>query len=148
METILKNPLKYKNIIKKFYTGVCNVYEKQSVTDAETFKTRPQIVMKYEKVPCRLSHSSNTTTDSYPRNTVSQDIKLFLDNDYEIKAGSQIEVTQDNVTNKYGAASEPNVFETHQEVTLNLWEDYSGRKSKRRSQDVQEDQERPSEFLR
>ena len=138
MKTILNNPQRFKDIIKRFYSGTCTITEKKSVKDEKTFKTRIQEVMKYENIPCRLSHSSNNLSDAYPRNTVTQTIKLFLDNDYEIKAGSKIAVTQDGITNIYGATSEPNVFETHQEIELILWEDWSVKGSKRINQEIQD----------
>lgn len=133
---ILRNPERFKETISRFYTGSCDVEIKASVTDQETFKTRPEVKTLYKSIPCRLSHESKALSESYERNTVGQTILLFLDNSYEIPAGSKITVLQDEVKNIYGAASEPNVFETHQEIELKLWEDWSGQGSKRSSQDV------------
>lgn len=131
MRTILHNPGRIKAILTQFYTGICKVEIKESVTDPDTHKTRPEVVTLYDNVQCRLSHESKSVSESYERNRVVQTIMLFLDNIYEIPAGAKITVTQDEVTNIYGMASEPNVFETHQEIELELWEDWSGTRSKR-----------------
>lgn len=123
--TILRNPERFKAVISRFYTGICEVEVKESITDPQTNKTRPEKKTLYSELPCRLSHDSKNKIEAYPRNTVGQEITLFLNNDVEIPAGAKITITQDGVTNIYGAASEPNVFETHQEIALTLWEDWS-----------------------
>lgn len=133
---ILNNPERIKQTISRFYTGRAKIEIKKSVTDEGTHKTRPQVLTVYKSIPCRLSHDSKATSSAYPINNVSQTIELFTDNIYEIPAGAKITVTQDGVTNIYGCASEPNVFETHQQIELELWEDWSGTRSKRSSQDV------------
>ena len=136
MKTILHNPDRFKAILTKFYTGTWKVEIKRSITDPKTHKTRPEIETLFENVQCRLSHESKSVTQSYDRNTVDQTIMLFLDNIYEIPAGSRITVAQDNVVSRYGMASEPNVFETHQQIELELWEDWSETGSKRINEDV------------
>ena len=136
MKTILRNPNRFKAVLTRFYTGICKVEVKKSITDPSTHKTRPVIETLYKNVQCRLSHESKRVAESYDRNTITQTIMLFMDNIFEIPAGCRITVTQDGVTNEYGAASEPNVFETHQEIELGLWRDWSGTQSKRSSQDV------------
>lgn len=136
VKTILHNPDRFKAILTHFYTGIAKVEIKESVTNEDTHKTRPEVSTLYDNVQCRLSHVTKTTSEAYDRNTVAQSIVLFLDNIYEIPAGCRITVTQDGVTNVYGASSEPNVFETHQEIELRLWEDWSGTRSKRSRQDV------------
>lgn len=123
--TILRNPERFKAVISHFYTGVCEVEIKESVKDPETHKIRPEIKVLYTSLPCRLSHDSKNKTEAYQRNTTGQEITLFLDNKVEIPAGAKITVTQDDVTNIYGMTSEPNVFETHQEIALGKWEDWS-----------------------
>ena len=139
MRTILRSPEHIKAILTRYYTGTATVEIKESVYDESTHKTRPQVTTLFENIQCRLSHESKTLTSAYERNLVDQTIMLFLDNIYDIPAGAKITVVQDGVENCYGLASEPNVFETHQQIELKLWEDWSGTKSKRRSQDVQGD---------
>ena len=136
MSSILRNVGRYKTILTRMYTGSAKVEVKHAVTDKKSHKTRTQVETLYENIQCRLSHESKTLTEPYNRNTVNQTIMLFLDNIYEIPAGARITVTQDGVTNRYGLASEPNVFETHQQIELTLWEDWSGKGSKRSRQDV------------
>lgn len=131
MNSVTRNPKRYKKILSRYYTGRCNIYIKEAVTDRETHKTRAKESLLYKNIPCRLSHESKAISSAYERNTVTQQVMLFLDNEIEIPAGAKIEVVQDGVRNLYGAAGEPNVFETHQQVELTLWEDYSGKGSKR-----------------
>lgn len=138
MRTILRRPDLIKKSIQSFYTGLATVEIKESIKD-ENGKIRPVVKVEYEDLPCRLSHESKNPSTGYERNTVSQTIMLFLDNEPEIPAGAKITVLQDGVKNVYGCASEPNVFETHQEIELVLWEDWSGTRPKRSGQDVQGD---------
>lgn len=125
MATVLRNPDRFKKAIERFYTGRCTVTVKKSVKDETTKKIRPQEVVIYEDIPCRLSHDSKALTESYDRNTATQTIKLFVDNEFDIPTGAKIKVTQDNITNLYGASSVSNVFETHREIELEKWEDWA-----------------------
>ena len=122
----LRNPERVKKTIQKLYTGRCTIEVRERERDLETGKIRfgePKAI--HTDLPCRLSHSSRTSVSSYERNTAPQSIELFLDNEITVPAGCRVTVSQDGVTNLYGLASVPNVYETHQEITLEKWEDWA-----------------------
>ena len=76
--------------------------------------------------PCRLSFSSRNSSakdDGY--NTVSQSVVLFIAPEIEIPSGSKITVTQNGKTTDYCRSGESAVYTSHQEIALELFEDYA-----------------------
>lgn len=55
----------------------------------------------------------------------TQTVKLFLKPEKIIEPGSKITVTQNGVTTDYASSGKPAVYETHQEVILELKEKWS-----------------------
>ena len=113
-----------KNPLSILWVGRCTIYEYQSETDAKNYQTKQKLVAVVKDEPCRLSHNREGTvevTEGAPY--VAQTIVLFIRPDLTIKEGSVIEVTQNNVTNKYKRASKPAIYSNHQEVALDLYED-------------------------
>lgn len=114
------------NPLATLWEGRATISEYQDVTDPETFQTTFELVAVVTDEPCRLSHHRESTVnvaDGAPY--VAQSIVLFIRPDLTIKEGSVIEVTQNNVTNKYKRASKPSVYTNHQEVALELYEDHA-----------------------
>lgn len=112
------------NPLSILWTGKCTIYEYQEVTNEETWQTNHELVSVVVDEPCRLSHSRESTVDvNSGAPYVTQTIVLFIRPDIPIKEGSVIEVTQNDVTNKYRRASKPAVYTKHQEVALELYED-------------------------
>lgn len=110
-----------RKAIESQYKGVCNVYEYRKVKDEVTKITKQQEVLVLENQPCKLSYEQiNTTSGEVPAVAVSA--KLFISPDVEIKAGSKIVVTQNNVTTAFANSGEPGRFSNHQEIMLNLFE--------------------------
>ena len=111
-----------RKAIEKMYIGTCDVIEHRKVKDPVTKKTgfKDEPVLLAE--PCRLSFKSSPVTGSDNTASVTQEIKLFVSPDVEIKSGSKIEVTQNGITKAYTNSSEPIIYETHQEITLKLFE--------------------------
>lgn len=112
------------NPLEILWVGRATIYEYQEITDDDTCQTRHELVAVIVDEPCRLSHRNEITAivDSGAP-YVAQTIVLFIRHGITIKEGSVIEVTQNNVTNKYRRASKPSVYSNHQEVTLELYED-------------------------
>ena len=54
-----------------------------------------------------------------------QTIKLFIAPEIDIKPGSKIDVTHLGVTTSYKRSGNPAVYHTHQEIMLELWENYA-----------------------
>lgn len=112
------------NPLATLWTGNCTIWEYQEVTDEDTFQTKHKLVEVVSNEPCRLSHRQESTVNvNSGAPYVAQTIVLFVRPDLTIKEGSVIEVTQNNVTNKYKRASKPAVYSNHQEVGLELYED-------------------------
>ncbi|MGN1318068.1 MAG: hypothetical protein ACI4VF_03565 [Lachnospirales bacterium] len=115
---------KYKNVVKRFYTGLCDVYEYKDIKVGNITKKAEEKV--YEGIPCRLSYSADSkTANSDVANIVGQTIKLFLDSDIVIKSGSKIVVTQNGRTIEYKNSGEAMVYQTHQEIMLELFKGWA-----------------------
>lgn len=111
-----------RKAIEMMYKGKCDVIERQKITDPITKKTafvESPILMAQ---PCRLSFKSIPTTGDGNTASLTQETKLFISPDVTIPSGSKIIVTQDGVTTAYTNSSVPAIYETHQEITLKLFE--------------------------
>ena len=104
------------------YCGTCDVIEHRKTTDPITKKTIYVDTVVLVAQPCRLSYKSISSTDEGDAASVSQEIKLFLSPDVTIKSGSKIEVTQHGETKAYSKSGEAALYETHQEITLRLFD--------------------------
>ncbi len=119
------------NPLSKLWIGRATISEYMNVTDQETFQTSQKLVPVVENEPCRVSYGYASYTGGKPVNmidgapTISQNITLFIRPDLVVKEGSVIEVTQHGVTTKYKRASVPAVHSQHQEILLELDEDYA-----------------------
>lgn len=112
------------NPLSLLWIGKCTIYEYQEITDPETWQTKHTLAPTIIDEPCRLSHHRESTVDvNSGAPYVTQTIVLFVRPDITIKEGSVIEVTQNNVTNKYKRASKPSIYTNHQEVAVDLFED-------------------------
>jgi hypothetical protein len=113
-----------KNPLTKLWVGKCTIYEYENVTDPETYQTTQKEVPVLVDEPCRLSYNFEQATNI--RNgaaVVSQSITLFIRPDLVIKPGSVIEITQNNVTERYKGSGKPAIYSNHQEIILQLYED-------------------------
>ncbi|CAK7062023.1 MAG: hypothetical protein BACD_02915 [Bacteroides rodentium] len=112
-----------RKAIESTYEGVLTVTEHQKVTDENTKLTDYQEVVVMENQPCHLSFETlKSAVQSESAAAVTQTIKLFVSPDISIKAGSKITVTQAGVTADYSCSGIPAVYETHQEIILELFE--------------------------
>lgn len=116
----------HRKAIESTYTGECNIYEQHSVRNETTKLMETEEVLVLEEQPCRISFSSiPSTSESENVATVKQSVKLFIAPEIEIKAGSKIVVTQDNVTGKYSKSGVPATYPSHQEIALELFGGYA-----------------------
>lgn len=112
------------NPLRTLWIGKCTIYEYQDVTDPETYQTTKNEIPVLIDEPCRLSYNYEQATNiQNGAAVVSQSITLFIRPDLVIKAGSVIEVTQNNVTERYKGSGKPAVYSNHQQITLQLYED-------------------------
>jgi len=104
------------------YIGTCDVIEHKKVTDPVTKKTAFVDTVVLTAQPCRLSYNSTPITGDGNTASVAQEIKLFLSPEVTIASGSKIEVSQRGDTKAFTNASEPRIYDSHQEITLKLFD--------------------------
>jgi hypothetical protein len=111
---------------ESLYDGVCTVTERQKVKDERSKLTDFKDVVVLENQPCKLSFKTlAATSQTESAANITQQTKLFISPDISINAGSKITVTQDGVTTDYTCSGVPAVYPTHQEVILELFEDFA-----------------------
>jgi len=103
------------------YTGKCDVVEYQKYLDGAI--TRYKEVTVLTDQPCHLSYGSIPAADSADGGgaALTQVTKLFLPPGVEIKPGSKLIVTQNGQTTAYSQSGQPAVYESHTEITLQLF---------------------------
>ncbi len=115
-----------RKAVESAYEGVCNIVEYQSVKDKKSKITRQEEVTVLREQPCKLSFEKiNAALQTETGAAVSQGVKLFIAPEIEIKNGSKIAVTQNNVTTEYSASGQAAVYDSHQEVMLELWKEWA-----------------------
>ena len=115
-----------RKAIESTYIGECDVIEYKT-TKNETNKRnehKEEIVLRKQKCRISFENISNSTQDGNTNN-ITQVIKLFIAPEINIKNGSKIIVTQNNKTQSYKNSGEPAIYETHQEIMLELFESWA-----------------------
>ena len=112
--------------VSRLWTSRCDVVNYVSKTNENSVTTTIKTIVA-QNVPCRISYSSDnagvqtTTTDN-----ISQQIKLFISCDVEVKPGSEVIVTSKNGSvKKYIASGTPAEYTAHQEILLTDKEVYA-----------------------
>ena len=115
-----------RKAIESTYDGVCAVMELKKEKDGVTKLTKKQPVIVLESQPCKLSFEIiKAVNQSESAASVTQTTKLFISPEIIIKPGSKITVTQAGKTTNYTCSGVPAVYDTHQEIMLELFEDWS-----------------------
>ena len=108
------------------YDGECTVTEHQKVKNERSKITEFHDVVVLSKQPCHLSFETIAKNqESESASNVTQTTKLFIAPELTIKAGSKITVTQCGITTDYTHSGVPTVYDTHQEIILDLFEKWS-----------------------
>ena len=103
------------------YKGLCDILEKRKVKDEVTKTTVLRDTAVLSNQPCRLSYSSSGTANQTDTvSNIEQTIKLFIAPGIKIAPGSKLRITQNGTTTDYISSGVPAVYETHQEVSLEL----------------------------
>lgn len=113
----------HSRALEKLYEDTCTVYERRAVQDEDSHLTDWQEVAVLEDQPCKLSFekvSQVEQTDSAAE--LAQRIKLFISPNIEIKPGSKISIVHLGMITDYTYSGVPAVYETHQEILLDLFE--------------------------
>lgn len=115
-----------RKAIEGLYTGLCDITNQQEAFDPETGQTSFTETVAVTKQPCRLSYSgSAAAAQSESAAEVKQTIKLFIAPKVEVMAGARVAVTQNGRTTEYKAAGQPAVYSNHQEIILELADDWA-----------------------
>lgn len=113
-----------KAIPNLVYEGLATIEEFHTEKDPKTKLTRPNVSeIVIENEPCRVSKSSQPISESDGLPSATQNVKLFIRPDIEIKAGSKITVTQHGETREYGLSGIPAKYCCHQEINLVKWDE-------------------------
>ena len=114
-----------RKAIEMTYTGRCTITEHQKVKKANK-STGFEDKVVLEDQPCRLSFEKVTSnSQGETAATVVQIIKVILAPEIKIKPGSKLTITQNGVTTEYSSSGEPAIYNTHQEIVLELFKGWS-----------------------
>ena len=117
--------VKARKAIESMYDGTCTVTEYQEYIK-ENKSTGHHEVVILEGQPCRLSFSSSLNTNQTESAAqLVQTSKVFLAPDVRVQAGSKLTITQNGVTTEYKSSGEPALYQTHQEIMLELFKGWA-----------------------
>lgn len=117
--------VKARKAIESLYKGTCTVTEYQEYTKPNKSVGHQEVVV-LENQPCRLSFSSSPNThQTETAAQLVQTIKIFLAPEIRVQAGSKLTVTQNSVTTEYKSSGEPALYQTHQEIMLELFKGWA-----------------------
>ena len=115
-----------RKAIESTYFGTLTVTEMKKIKDEKSKLTKSVEVVVLQEQPCRLSFEKlQAAAQSESAAKITQGVKLFVSPDITVKAGSKLTVSQDNVTMDYTCSGVPAVYPTHQEIILELFEDFA-----------------------
>lgn len=121
-----KAKLAARKAIESTYDGIATIEEYRRVKDEITKLTSSKPVTVLENQPCRLSFERlQVANQTESAAAVAQHIKLFLSPDIHINPGSKITVTQAGKTAEYTYSGVPAVYDTHQEIVLELFKEWA-----------------------
>ena len=115
-----------RKAIESLYDGKCTITEYQKIKK-ENKSTGFQDVVVLEDVPCRLSFKTidSTNQTDTAASAVVQITKVFLAPEIQVKPGSKLTITQNDVTTEYQSSGKPAVYSTHQEIVLTLFKGWA-----------------------
>lgn len=118
--------VKARKAIESLYDGKCTITEHQKIKK-ENKSTGFQDVVVLEDEPCRLSFKTinNTNQTDTAASAVVQITKVFLAPEIQVKPGSKLTITQNDVTTEYKSSGEPAFYSTHQEIVLELFKGWA-----------------------
>ena len=115
--------VKARKTIESMYDGTCTIIERQKVKLPNKSTGFKDIVV-LEDIPCRLSFKTITNTNQAETgvSAVVQVTKVFIAPEIQVKPGSKLTITQNDVTTEYKSSGQPAIYTTHQEIELELFE--------------------------
>ena len=118
--------VKARKAIESLYLGTCTITEYQKVKKENKSTGFVESVV-LENQPCRISFNTinSTTSTETGASALVQVVKLHIAPEINIKPGSKITVTQNDVTTEYQNSGEPAHYVTHQEIMLEHFKGWS-----------------------
>lgn len=108
------------------YEGICTIAVNRESTDEDTGLTGSAEEIEAGDIPCRLSFEKLApAAQSETGAAITQGVKLFLAPEIKVANGSKIVVTQEGMTSAYRASGVPAIYPTHQEIMLELCEEWA-----------------------
>ena len=105
-----------KKAMERLWRDSCTVYVRESVVQDSLTAFRERAL--YEDIPCKLSFQTLPAAGEGDIAQVSQAVKLFLSKEYEIPAGSRIEVFREGRQFQFRRSGEAGIFSLHQEILM------------------------------
>lgn len=116
--------VKVRKAIESGYIGTFTVTEHQKVTKPNHTTGFSDVDVLIDQ-PCRLSFSSSPSTSDGDIAEIKQTVKLFFAPEIDVKEGSKITVTQNDVTTAYKQSGKTAVYSTHKEILLELFKGWA-----------------------
>lgn len=114
------------NALKTLWKDLCTVYVQTKTQNPNNKRTEFVESVLFENEPCKLSFEAlNSASESGNTSTITQSVKLFLDNTISIPSGSKIVVVRGEKTFTFKNSGEPGVFTHHQEIPLKLFDGWA-----------------------
>lgn len=106
-----------RRALEMTYEGMATVTEYEEYTTDSGAERHREI--QCGSFSCALSQKSGSAvSQGEDRAVIEYDAKLFAAPEHNIKAGSKITVSQNNMTYTFISVGEPFIYPTHQEVIL------------------------------
>lgn len=115
-----------RQAIESTYDGVATIIEHQKIKDETSKLTNFEDRIVLENQPCKLSFKNlSTAKQGESAAAITQTIELLISPDITIKPNSKIIVTQAGVTADYTYSGIPAVYDTHQQIILDLFTEWA-----------------------
>lgn len=111
--------------IESTYDCTCDIVNNREITKTNGANAFEEFVA-YKDVSCRLSFKT-IAANSQGQNTslVTQIVKLFINPDVKIEAGSKIIIKKGTNIKEYKHSGEAAIYPTHQEIMLMTAKEYA-----------------------
>lgn len=114
-----------RRAIERLYTDVCSITNQVERFDETNGQNYFDTVCIADSLPCRVSYGSVASAEQNEAATLKQTVKLFVAPEVNIEAGSRIAITRNGKTVQYKASGQPAMYSSHQEISLELADDYA-----------------------
>ncbi len=116
----------YGKALRGLWTGRCDLFVQETVVNLANGRDVTEEVQRLSGEPCRLSFSSVSSVKENSNAALThQVVRLFIGPDVKIPPGSKLVITQGSYKGTYKKSGAPAVYSTHQEVVLELEEEWS-----------------------